>query len=276
MMKAFEPGLLENRYGLSGDYAPAPRRPGLAARLAPAANFYLRLLLGPLAWLSRQAKRGRCDDGAWVHGSNWLGEILESSGFRLELANLDAVAAAPKPCIYVANHMSTLETFLLPGILRPAGPVTFVVKDSLVRMPFFGAVMRSRQPVVVRRQSPREDLETVFREGRERLERGISLVIFPQSTRSAVFEPEHFNSIGMKLAVKARVPVVPIALKTDAWGNGARIKECGPIRPDLPVRFRFGEAVRPEGNGRREHAEICSFIASQLEQWQRSDGVNRG
>ncbi len=104
-----------------------------------------------------------------------------------------------------------------------------MVKESLVRHPLFGDVMRSRDPIVVGRTDPRKDLEAVMNGGMELLSKGISIVIFPQSTRSVEFRPEEFNSLGVKLAKKAGVKVVPVALKTDFWGNGKVIRELGPL-----------------------------------------------
>ncbi len=61
--------------------------------------------------------------------------------------------------------------------------VTFVVKESLVKHPLFGDVMRSRNPIVVGRTDPRKDFEAVMNEGAEKLSKGISIIIFPQSTQ---------------------------------------------------------------------------------------------
>ena len=170
--------------------------------------------------------------------------------------------------------MSTLETFMLPGIIRPHRAVTFVMKKSLVTLPFFGAVMRSRDPIVVGRTNPREDLTAVLEGGVERLKKGISIIVFPQSTRTPDFDPQHFNTIGVKLARKAGVPVVPLALKTDAWGTGKKLKELGPIKSGLPVRYKFAAPMDIHGNGREEQAFICDFIGTQLASWRKEDGIN--
>lgn len=235
--------------------------------------FYARLFAGPLAALCRQAARGECDDAAWSNASLRVADLLEDY-CPIEVEGLDNLRSLSTPCVIIANHVSTLETFVLPGMVRPIMPVTFVVKKSLTTMPFFGAVMRSRDPVVVGRENPREDLQNVLLGGAERLERGISIIVFPQSTRSIRFDPAHFNTIGVKLARRANAPVVPLALQTDAWGQGKRLKDFGKITRGKKIRFKFAPPLRVNGSGKDEHNEICEFIGSTLAQWWKEDGEN--
>ena len=70
------------------------------------------------------------------------------------------------------------------------------------------------------------------------------------------------------------MPVVPLALKTDAWGTGKKLKELGPIKSGLPVRYKFAAPMDIHGNGREEQAFICDFIGSQLASWRKEDGIN--
>ena len=270
----FTEGVIPDKYGMGDTYRGPRVTPGLAARVAPRLAFYTRLFAGPVAWLSRRAAKGRSDDAAWAYSSDWVADLMERMGCPVDIDGMDAIDAAGEACIFVANHMSTLETFMLPGIIRPRRPVTFVVKESLVSMPFFGPIMRSRDPIVVGRKNPREDLAAVLDGGVERLSRGLSLVIFPQSTRSLTFDERHFNSIAVKLARKAGAPLVPLALKTDAWGQGKKIKELGPVKPGMPIRYRFGAPLTGSGNGTEEQAAICAFIAGALAEWQAKDGIN--
>ncbi|MDR3358279.1 MAG: 1-acyl-sn-glycerol-3-phosphate acyltransferase [Desulfovibrio sp.] len=257
---------------LTGDNYRSPGfHPGLFTRIFPSLSFYGRLFGGPVFRLCRLAAKGLCDDAAWTRASVEVAELVESVGGKIAVEGMAAISAVDGPCLFVANHMSTLETFMLPGIIRPRRPVTFVVKNSLVSMPFFGAVMRSRDPVVVGRSNPREDLARVLEGGKKRLARGVSIIIFPQSTRSSDFEPRLFNTIGVKLALHANVPIVPLALKTDAWGQGRPVKELGKIRPELTVRYRFAPPLRITGRGREEQAAICGYIAQTLREWRRAD-----
>jgi 1-acyl-sn-glycerol-3-phosphate acyltransferase len=107
--------------------------------------------------------------------------------------------------------------------------------------------------------------------GIERIQKGISIVVFPQTTRDLTFDPSQFNTIGVKLALRANVPVVPIALMTDAWGNGKWFKDIGPIDPNKTVHIAFGEPIVIQGRGAQQHQEIINYIQAKLSYW--SSGI---
>ena len=97
-------------------------------------------------------------------------------------------ASLSGPAVFVANHMSTAETQLLPGLIQPIRDVTFVVKDALVKGPVFGPIMRAIDGIGVAQKDARQDFETVMREGCDRLSKGMSVVIFPEGTRNRLFD----------------------------------------------------------------------------------------
>jgi 1-acyl-sn-glycerol-3-phosphate acyltransferase len=107
----------------------------------------------------------------------------------------------------------------------------------------------------------------VLVEGKESLEAGRSVLVFPQSTRSPVFDPAVFNSLGVKLAARSGVPVVPLALKTDFSGIGPIVKEWGRVDRRKTVHFRFGEPLDPSSGGRTTHAAVVDFIAGSVREW---------
>ena len=273
-MNPFVDGAFEAKF-LTGDtYSSQHASAGIFSRMMPSLSFYSRLFLGPVRWLCARASKGLCDDTAWVYASAWVADLVERMGCPIEIEGMNAIEAVDGPCLFVANHMSTLETFMLPAMIRPRRPVTFVVKKSLTTMPFFGPVMCSRDPIVVGRTNPREDLAAVLEGGLERLKKGISIIVFPQHTRSREFNPQMFNSIGVKLAKKAGVPIVPLALKTDAWGQGTKIKELGPVKVGMTIRYNFANPISITGQGKEEQAAICQHIESYLGRWQQLDGSN--
>lgn len=216
---------------------------------------------------SHKAKRGRYNDTEWVNASIDIINAIERSGCEFHIEGMQHIRELDGPAVFIANHMSTLETLVLPSLINPVRPCTFVIKPSLMDYPVFGHVMRSRNPIVVTRDNPRQDLQTVLEEGSRRLEQGTSIVLFPQTTRSSTFDPSKFNSLGVKLAKKAGVPIVPVALKTDAWKNGTILKEFGGIDRQRPIHFEFAPPMDVEGNGREQHEAAAVFIAGRLNKW---------
>lgn len=215
----------------------------------------------------KEAIRKIYDTKAWADSSFEIFEFIEKTGGKFHISGMENITKPEGPVLFISNHMSTLETMILPSIIAPHREVTFVVKESLVKHPLFGDVMRSRNPIVVGRTDPRKDLEAVMNGGMELLSKGISIIIFPQSTRSLAFKPEEFNSLGVKLAKKAGVQVVPVAIKTDFWGNGKWIKELGPLDSNKPIHFKFGEPFSITGNGKEENQRIIEFIQTNLKIW---------
>jgi 1-acyl-sn-glycerol-3-phosphate acyltransferase len=142
-----------------------------------------------------------------------------------------------------------------------------VVKESLVKQKLFGPIMRARHPIVVKRINPKEDFQTVITEGKKHLAQGRSVIIFPQSTRSTIFNPEKFNSLGIKLAKAAGVSVIPVAIKTDFWENGKLLKELGPLNRNKPIHILFGNSFKIDGTGKEEHKMVIDFIGNHLQAW---------
>lgn len=215
----------------------------------------------------KEAKQNLYDTKHWTDSSFEILRFIEKAGGVFHITGMEHFNKSGDPVLFIGNHMSTLETMILPSIIGPHKELTFVVKESLVKHPLFGDVMKSRNPIVVGRTDPRKDLEAVMNGGVELLKSGISIVIFPQSTRSIEFKPEEFNSLGVKLAKKAGVEVVPIALKTDFWGNGKWIKEIGPIDASKHIYIKFGEPINISGNGKEENQKIIDYIQASLKEW---------
>jgi len=244
----------------------------LKKRLFPSLYFFPRLLW-IIFYANREVAKGIYNEVRWYDSSVDILKKLEQAGLRMQFTGMDNIRKVEGPVVFVSNHMSTLETVILPSIIQPVKKVVFVIKEELTRYPLFGPVAASREPILVGRENPREDLKTVLEEGSKRLQAGKSIIIFPQKTRNVSLQPESFNTLGNKLAKRNNVPVIPIALLTDAWANGKYIKEAGKIDPVKTVHISFGEPIFITGNGSEEHQKIISFISGKLKEWERQDLV---
>ncbi len=249
-----------------GEYATPALRRNWLARLFPSIFFYTSFIYHVLrySWI---AQSKQYDDAQWYQSALDVMRSLEKTGVNIRITGIDNLRKVEGACVLVANHMSTLETVILPAIVQPYKDCTFIIKRGIAEYPIFKHIILARQPIVVDRVNPREDLMRVLQEGEALLKAGRSIVVFPQTTRTVTFDPNQFNTIAVKLARAAGVPVLPIAVRSDAWGIGRFIKDFGRVNPDLPVHFAFGEPQPVEGRGTSAHQAVIEFIAQHLRGW---------
>jgi 1-acyl-sn-glycerol-3-phosphate acyltransferase len=212
--------------------------------------------------------RGRFDVTEYIKSSLRIIKLIEGCNGRFHITGLNYIRNCTGPIVLISNHMSNIESNTFGAIIRPFIPFTFVVKSSLLKFPIFGPVLNTANPIPVGRENPREDLQFVLKEGVERLQQGISIILFPQSTRSVEFIPEKFNSLGVKLARKAGMSIMPVALKTDFWQNGRSFwRDFGALDRDQPIHIAFGEPFPVTGSGKEAHERVVAFIQYHLEKW---------
>jgi 1-acyl-sn-glycerol-3-phosphate acyltransferase len=255
---------------VDGIYRTQRRRVGWIAQWFPSLAFYPRFFSVVFRGAAA-AKRGQYDGRDWSLSSLGVLRALEAVGCQVEITGIEQIERLTGPAVFAGNHMSTLETAVLPVVIQPIREVTFVVKQSLVDYPVFKHIMRSRNPIAVTQTNPRADLKTTLSEGADRLSRGASVVVFPEGSRRAAFNQERFNSIAVKLAARAGVPLVPFALLTDAWALGRRVSDIGRIDPNRMVRIAFSEPLAVDGRGAEQQQAMVDFIERKLAEWRAED-----
>ncbi len=228
--------------------------------------YYIRLLY-ILFHASFPARRGSLDNAKWAMYSHRVLRAVELVGGNVNISGLQSVSEQQGPVVYIGNHMSLVETLILPGIVLAFSRVNFVIKEELRHYPVFGPIFRALGLIAVSRKNPREDFKAVLSEGHKFISNGGSVIIFPQATRSVEFDEQAFNTLGVKLASRAGVPVVPVAIKTDFHGNGKWIKDMGPINPQKTLYFKFGHPLPVSGRSREIHRQVVEFITQNLSAW---------
>ncbi len=212
-------------------------------------------------------KQGWYSDQQWGQTSYNILRIAEERGAIFDIKGAEYCVERQSPVVFIGNHMSLIETLILPSIITLGGKGSFVLKESLTRYPAFHYIINTTHPIAVGRSNPREDLKAVLGGGKTNIENGHSVVIFPQSTRTTFFDEKEFNTLGAKLASKAGVPIVPLALKTDFMGNGTYIKDFGLLNPQKIVRFEFGKPI-DSSKPKEAHKKVVSFIRERLNYWE--------
>ena len=247
-------------------YRTDPKTVSFFSKTFPVLTFYSKFIT-IIFKASSKSKRGQYGYPEWCQSSFNVLRSLERAGVNFEITGINYIEQLETPCVVIGNHMSMLETVVLPIIIQPVRNVTYIVKQSLLNYPVFKHIMRSRDPIAVTRTNPRHDLVAVIEGGLERLKKGVSIIVFPQTTRMLEFDPNQFSTIGVKLAQRANVPIIPLALKTDAWGNGKFLKDFGKIDPAKKIKFAFGAPISITGKGNEAHEAVKDFIVSRLKEW---------
>ncbi len=229
-------------------------------------TYYLKLLQRIIID-SKTADIGEYDYKRWAIGSLDILKNIEASGGSFSISGLQGVSMHGGPFVYISNHMSMIDTFILPSITTTFTKATFVLKVELLSYPVFGKIFKAINPISVTRTNPREDLKTVLNRGCDLIANGYSVIIFPQTTRSTIFDATSFNSLGVKLARRAMVPVVPVALKTDFQRNGRIVKDVGMVTPGKTLYFKFGDPIPIEEKPQVVHRKVVQFISNNLSAW---------
>ena len=156
-------------------------------------------------------------------------------------------------CIVLCKHQSAWETIALRALLPPDN--IWVLKKELLWTPFFGWALAAFHPIVVDRANVRRSLRQLLEKGKDWLDKGKSIVIFPEGTRVAAGERGHYSQGGSMLAQKTGYPVLPIAHNAGVFWSRRDLKKY-PGRIDVVI----GEPLSPAGLSSAE-------IIGRVEEW---------
>lgn len=157
-----------------------------------------------------------------------LGDIGSGfAGLDFEIEG-NANLRSDRPCIYVFNHQSLLDSLVLAHLLRE--DVVALCKKEMADKPVFGQMLRLVDTIFVDRDE--KDQAEVLKQSLQTLASGRSLVIAPEGTRSTLGEIQPFKHGAFLLAKRAGVPIVPIVLHNvkDALPKGALMLRPATIR----------------------------------------------
>jgi 1-acyl-sn-glycerol-3-phosphate acyltransferase len=156
-------------------------------------------------------------------------------GIRYEVDGLENL---PKtPCVIMSKHQSAWETVAFQVLLPPQ---VWVLKKSLLWIPFFGWGLAMMNPIAIDRRNGPRALKKILEQGKSRVRDGWYIVIFPEGTRVAPDETGDYQIGGAWLARKLNVPIVPIAHNAGkVWPKNAFLKKPGMISvvvgPPIPT-----------------------------------------
>lgn len=163
-----------------------------------------------------------------IGGWGWLMIKWLNISCRLDYCVTGLENLPDQPFIALVKHQSAWETMSLLFLLPPH---CWVLKKELLRIPVFGWGLALAKPIAIDRSQSKAALKQLLQQGKDRLGKGLSVVICPEGTRIAPGTSGKFNAGGSMLASQAKVPVVPIAHNSGSyWQRNSFIKRPGTIK----------------------------------------------
>lgn len=159
------------------------------------------LLVLPISLFSENAAHN------W--GILWGRSCLRLAGLRIKVRGAEHIPRG-RAALYVANHQSNFD---IP-ILYAGLPLQFrwLAKQELFDIPLFGLALQRCGYIPIDRSDRRKALHSMHAAAQQ-ISNGASVIVFPEGTRSPDGRLQEFKKGGALVAVKAQVPIVPVAIK---------------------------------------------------------------
>lgn len=190
---------------------------------------------------------------AWAASVIWVTKACCGLSYQVEgLENLP-----DQPFIVLSKHQSAWETLALRLFLPKQ---TSVLKQSLTWVPIGGWALSTLKPIIIDRGNNRKALQTLIKQGTQRLKEGFVVVIFPEGTRAAPGENKKFKAGGALLAHKSGYPVIPLAHNAgEFWPRYSFFKYPGTII------VKIGPLIETTNKKAQEiNSEAASWVAKAM------------
>jgi 1-acyl-sn-glycerol-3-phosphate acyltransferase len=207
-----------------------------------------------------------------IIGLSWLRFSLASVRIMPELINSHNLPPRDKTVVFVANHVSYMDIYVLPYLNRM---LKVVAKAEIFSMPIVGWAMQMAGNIGVKRSDRRGQLEA-FHEMVAVLQRDISLVVYPEGTRSRSGRLSRFKLGAFRAAKTANVSIVPVTITgtREMMPSHAFVPLCYPKKP---IQLTVHPAIDSFGRSVEELRDLAfSAINSTLEPAMQSTILSHG
>lgn len=186
--------------------------------------------------------------------SEWAEETSRKIRVKYEIKGEENIPENGPIMVY-ANHQGLADILAIYYLFRNHFQIGFVAKNEWRKLkPLANAIEYTRSIFLIRDNS-REALKAIG-QACDLLNKGFSLAIFPEGTRSQKHEPGEFKIASFKFAEKGNVPILPITLD----GSYKIFEETGNYKPDQTIRIKVHPLVHIEQMDRKQAKEAAHQI----------------
>jgi len=195
---------------------------------------------------------------SWGLLLTWLAGVICGLTYVVEgQENLPKV-----PFISLWKHSSTWDTFAQMFIVPPAA---WLLKREVTWIPIVGWAVSTYQPIAINRSAGHSAVNQVVSQGRERLNAGMGVIVYPEGTRVAPGQTRKYGISGALLATETGAPIVPIAHNSGYfWRRHSILKKPGLIRvvigPPIETQGRTAREVNEQAQ-RWIEAKVAEIVA---------------
>lgn len=192
---------------------------------------------------------------AQIIGSAWNRHLLWLAGITIRVIGREKLKS--NTCyVFFSNHQSALDIPILYAAIRY--PLVFIAKKELFWIPIMGWGMKAMGHIVLDRSSPRKARGALNLAVRRLKKSRLSLVLFPEGTRSADGKLGDFKQGSFALALEAGVSVVPVVIEK----ANERLPKKGVMIKSGTVFVTIGDPIDAKG---MEKGELCAKVRSEIE-----------
>ncbi len=170
----------------------------------------------------------------------WSVNILKIAGINRPTLSFSSDAAKfqnwPTKAIIVSNHASQIDINVCASVIPR--PIVYLAKASIRKVPVLGLLNARVGTVFIDRSNPNSAKKSV-ENLQASLRNGISVIVYPEGTRSSTGELKSFKKGAFYLAAGANVPVIPMHVH----GTRKVLPKGGLLLRPNPVHVRFGEPI---------------------------------
>lgn len=163
-----------------------------------------------------------------------------------------------KQFIFMANHQSFVDGPLLFWLIP--GPVRVLLKQEVFRIPVIGTGMRLMDFIAVDRRGLKGGLRSLGRAADNMRRRGHSYLIFPEGTRSRDGRIQNMKRGGFFLALRSRVPIVPITIE----GSHGVLPRGSFFARRATIRVTFHPPVPVEGFSEERLPDLIRLVRDSI------------
>ena len=198
------------------------------------------------------------EDESWEYGqkvfTKWALFTVKFAGMDITALGLENI---PKEtCVFMGNHQSILDIPLLK--YTTGRKLDFVAKEELLKIPVLGYWLLNVKTILLDRGNAREGVKAI-NNAINNVKNGYSYVIFPEGTRSKDNKVHEFKKGSLKIAMKAKVKIIPFALK----GTAQLLGEGKKLVPGK-VAIVFGEPIETTNISKEEEKLIAEELHNRV------------